>query len=367
MKYHRGNPRPGLRIWIFGMIERKSNTILLYPVSDKKKETLIPLIQRHVAPGARIFSDGWSAYCDLNSLGYEHFTVLHKYSFKKVYVSKTTDETVVCHTNEIEGAWKHAKNHFRKMSGTELSQFEGHLAEVMWRSETKGRAYTAFFELLQSVYTLEAAAEYNYTTPLFDSWRMEPETETPIADRQIVPGNTDAESEATSQSDAEQVVAQQVSRSSDDIVVPSSLPSAQVPSTSIEPLSLSQVTISSDDSAIPPNLPTAQVPCNSRMPDSLPMSQISAMFSSPGISEDEADKTIVEKTPSPPTVIPRRSTRQARKKTKQQAAASVPSFSSTRKMQKQQPLRRPHHPQQQVCVAQRTRRVKTPSRMPHQR
>ena len=92
IKYHRGNPRPGLRIWIFGLIERQPNTIILYPVLNHSKETLIPLIQRHVAPGSTVYSDGWSAYCDLNSLGFDHFTVLHKYSFKKIYVNKTTQK-----------------------------------------------------------------------------------------------------------------------------------------------------------------------------------------------------------------------------------------------------------------------------------
>ena len=92
IKYHRGNPRPGLCIWIFGLIERQSNTIILYPVSNRSKETLIPLTQRHVVPGSTTYSDGWSAYCDLNSLGFDHFTVLHKYNSKKIYVNKTTQE-----------------------------------------------------------------------------------------------------------------------------------------------------------------------------------------------------------------------------------------------------------------------------------
>ena len=54
------------------------------------------------------------------------------------------------------------------MSGTQLSQFEGHLAEVMWRSEMKGDVYDKFFDLVRSVYLLNAPAEYYYTTPLFD-------------------------------------------------------------------------------------------------------------------------------------------------------------------------------------------------------
>ena len=65
IKYHRGNHRPGLRIWIFGMVEQKSKQIILYPVSDCTKETLIPLIQRHFAPGSTIYSDGWTVYCQV--------------------------------------------------------------------------------------------------------------------------------------------------------------------------------------------------------------------------------------------------------------------------------------------------------------
>ena len=56
------------------------------------------------------------------------------------------------HTNRMEGCWKHAKEHFKRLSGTQLSQFEGHVAEVMWRSEVKGDVYDKFFDLVRSVY-----------------------------------------------------------------------------------------------------------------------------------------------------------------------------------------------------------------------
>ena len=108
------------------MVERESNTIILYPVSDRTAETLITIIERHVQPGSTIYSDGWSAYCNLNNLGYDHFTVLHKYSFKKIYVQVGNPaEKVEVHTNRIEGAWCHAKDHFRKMSETKPQQFWG--------------------------------------------------------------------------------------------------------------------------------------------------------------------------------------------------------------------------------------------------
>lgn len=113
------------------MVERDSNTLLIYPVSDRSEDTLIPIIERHVEAGFTIYSDGWSVYCGLNELGYNHFTVLHKYSFKKVYINQDTRKEVEIHTNRIEGAWKHAKDHFRRMTGTNISQFEGDICEIM--------------------------------------------------------------------------------------------------------------------------------------------------------------------------------------------------------------------------------------------
>lgn len=95
---------------------RYSNRLLLYPVSNRTEATLLPIIQRHVEKGS-IYSDGWFAYCPLNDPGYRHFTVLHEYAFKIAYVNKETNEKVQVHTNRIEGAWKHAKDHFRKWQG----------------------------------------------------------------------------------------------------------------------------------------------------------------------------------------------------------------------------------------------------------
>ena len=119
---------------------------------------------------ARLYSDGWSAYFNLNDVGYRHFTVLHKYAFRKDYIDTETGARTTVHTNRIEGAWKHAKDHFRRIVGTKAGQFEGHLAEIMWRSEVKGDNYEQFFQLLRECYPLDKPAEYRYTTPLFDSW-----------------------------------------------------------------------------------------------------------------------------------------------------------------------------------------------------
>uniref|UniRef100_A0A8W8NU68 ISXO2-like transposase domain-containing protein n=1 Tax=Magallana gigas TaxID=29159 RepID=A0A8W8NU68_MAGGI len=150
------------------MVERETNTLLIYPVPDMSEDTVVPIIERHVEAWSTIYNGGWSAYCGLNELGYNHSTVLHKHSFKKVYIYQETKEEVEIHTNRIEGAWKHAKDNFRRMSGTKISRFEGHLCEITWRAETKIKYLP---ELL-----LDSAVQ--------------------LGEWEIKPGNTDAETDS---------------------------------------------------------------------------------------------------------------------------------------------------------------------------
>lgn len=110
--------------------------------------------------------DGYLNFLDI---GYAHFTVTPKYTFKKTYINMKTrqKEEVHIHVNRIEGAWKHAKGHFKRMSETKINHFEGHLAEIMWRSAVKWDVYTSFFDLVKSVHPLDKPSTYKYMTPHF--------------------------------------------------------------------------------------------------------------------------------------------------------------------------------------------------------
>jgi transposase len=93
-KYERG-VQIGMHVWIFGLLERPSDKkktcrILLYPVDVRTRDSLIPIIQKHVAEGSTIYSDSWGAYNSLNDLGYRHFVVCHKYNYLKIYRDKIT-------------------------------------------------------------------------------------------------------------------------------------------------------------------------------------------------------------------------------------------------------------------------------------
>ena len=64
-KYHRG-ANQGIKVWVVGLIERGSNRLILYPVENRNKETLTKIIQRHVEPITKIYTDRWGGYNDLN-------------------------------------------------------------------------------------------------------------------------------------------------------------------------------------------------------------------------------------------------------------------------------------------------------------
>jgi len=90
VKYNKGNPR-GLKIWIFGLVERQTNRLKLFPVEKRDKATLLKLIVDNVEHGSTIYSDGWRAYNTLNDMGFRHLVVEHKHAFKTMYIVEFTE------------------------------------------------------------------------------------------------------------------------------------------------------------------------------------------------------------------------------------------------------------------------------------
>ena len=101
------------------------------------------------------------------------------------------------------------------MTGTQPTQFDGHLAEITWSPEARGRMFLAFFDLLRLVYTLQGP-EYRHITSLSDSWTMEPDAATPIVEWRIMPAVSNAESKLSSQSAQSNNEPKAVVRRSDD-------------------------------------------------------------------------------------------------------------------------------------------------------
>lgn len=102
-------------------------------VPDRKKRTLLPLIEKHIAPGSIIVSDEWSSYEELNSMGYRHLTVCHTQNF-------VNPENVHAHTQTVENMWRWAKQRIRSTSSDPDTKIL-RMAEFLWR-----RRYRNFYD-----------------------------------------------------------------------------------------------------------------------------------------------------------------------------------------------------------------------------
>ena len=94
-------------------------------VSDRSENTLIPLIQRWVAPGTTIHSDGWGAYNDLSALGFDHHQVNHS----RNYVDPQTGVT----TNYVEAFWSRIKRRLKYITGSQEDMRWSHLDGACYR------------------------------------------------------------------------------------------------------------------------------------------------------------------------------------------------------------------------------------------
>ena len=76
---------------------------LFFYVERRNHETLIPLIQRFVAPGSLVFTDEFATYTCLRDLGYRHYAVCHTYEFSHYVIEGPYIIRVT--TNHIERLW----------------------------------------------------------------------------------------------------------------------------------------------------------------------------------------------------------------------------------------------------------------------
>ena len=141
-KYYRGHQVEGQ--WIFGGREKYDKSkVFMVPVSDRKKETLIPLIRKWIKPHTIIHSDCWKSYDELKNLDYTHVKVNHS----KEFINR---KNAAC-TNGIESDWRHAKVCMPRY-GVHRDMHAAYLAEFMWR-----RKYSDCDKFLQLIKDINAA------------------------------------------------------------------------------------------------------------------------------------------------------------------------------------------------------------------
>jgi ISXO2-like transposase domain len=130
--------REGSEGWVIGLVGRKSGFIHLEIIPDRKKETLITIINAHVPPHTRITTDMHASYGDLSHT--HEYAPTFKYhvgsaSFVMTYREPSAiHESWLVHTNTIEGTWAQLKAHFHLSHGWPAQYVHLVLAEYIYRS-----------------------------------------------------------------------------------------------------------------------------------------------------------------------------------------------------------------------------------------
>lgn len=118
-----GRPGPSSKkTAVFGLVERGGDLMTLV-IPDAKKETLVPIVEQHVAKGTVLSTDQWRAYRVLGRMGYTHNTVDHS---RDEWVNGDT------HTNTLECFWSHFKTSVR---GTHKSVSKKHMQKYLGEFE----------------------------------------------------------------------------------------------------------------------------------------------------------------------------------------------------------------------------------------
>lgn len=114
---------------VLGMVERGGKVILKH-VASRQKDDLLPVIERTIPYGARVYTDDYNAYTHLYE-AYHHQSVCHSYG------NYVTGEA---HTNTIENVWSTLK---RGITGIYQQVSEKHIDRYL--GEFAGRYNTRKF------------------------------------------------------------------------------------------------------------------------------------------------------------------------------------------------------------------------------
>ena len=134
-KYNRG--RRVEQRWVFGMYDVHRRFGCVQQVLNRSAATLLPIIERFIAPGSVIHSDEWAAYINISQIAvvpaYTHMTVNHSQFFR--------DPATGVHTNNVECFWKNVKQKLKKLCGVTdnmlPSSFGGSTTETKQASKAK--------------------------------------------------------------------------------------------------------------------------------------------------------------------------------------------------------------------------------------
>jgi len=100
------------KIPVFGILKRNGK-VYTKVIPDASSATLMPILERKIAPDSIVYTDYWRGYNALDVAEFKHYRINHS----KLFANKNN------HINGIENFWNQAKRHMRKFNGVPRAQF----------------------------------------------------------------------------------------------------------------------------------------------------------------------------------------------------------------------------------------------------
>jgi transposase len=129
-----GGKRIGKRGWgaegkvvVFGIYQRNGK-VLTFPVPNRRKVTLLPLVNKHIQKGSVYYTDDYEGYASLATRG-KHLVILKE-------KGKPLPGPNI---NGIEGFWSTAKHWLYHYRGIHKTNFSLYLKEIEWRFNNRGK------------------------------------------------------------------------------------------------------------------------------------------------------------------------------------------------------------------------------------
>ena len=120
-KGKRGRGAAG-KVIVFGLLKR-GGKVYAKVVDNAKTSTLLPVIQRKIAPDSWVYTDCFGSYDALDVSQFHHMRINHSVEFARGRN----------HINGIENFWSQAKRVLRKYNGIPASSFPLFLKECEFR------------------------------------------------------------------------------------------------------------------------------------------------------------------------------------------------------------------------------------------
>lgn len=106
--------------WVFSGIEKETDKCFFKLVDKRSKEVLLKILEEHVLPGTRVFSDCWEGYGGVQDRCFQHFMSKHKVIFKDL-------------NSESHAPKDTRRKRSKQDTHEETSHFDFHLTEYIWR------------------------------------------------------------------------------------------------------------------------------------------------------------------------------------------------------------------------------------------